>query len=155
MLGAGEHGDLTLGGVKERVVGHETLVLAEFDDGMTSGLDFQAVAVVQLGAHVALAFGHLGQAGRHVQRRQRLGGALKGGAVGTKPLDHFVEEGTLEFDDTFLGTEDAGLVLLELRRHVAFGVGQRLTPLIGLWNLLAVGAAYFQVVAEKRGCSRP
>ena len=76
-VGAGEHGDLTLGGVKERVVGHETLVLAEFDDGMTSGLDFQAVTVVQLGPHVALAFGHLGQAGGHVERREGLSSALE------------------------------------------------------------------------------
>ena len=82
-VGAGEHGNLALGGIKERVVRYEALVLTEFDDGMTSGLYFQAVTVVQLGSHVALAFGHLGQAGGHVQCGQRLGGALEGGAVGT------------------------------------------------------------------------
>ena len=45
-VGAGEDGDLALGGIEDRVVGDEALVLGEFDDGVAAGFDFEGVAVV-------------------------------------------------------------------------------------------------------------
>ena len=43
-VGAGEDGDLALGGVQERVVGDEAFVLGELDDGVAAGFDLEGVA---------------------------------------------------------------------------------------------------------------
>ena len=53
-----------------------------------------------------------------------------------------------KISDTFVGTEDKGLVLLEVRGYVPLGVGKGLPALESLGDKVPMCTACFKVLAE-------
>ena len=131
------------------VVGDEGLPRHHgLDHRMAARLEDQGRPVVHLGADVPLAHRHLGERGPDVQPGQCPSGPLDPSRRTSHPFTQRGEELGFAHGHPLLRTQDLRLVVLELRRHVPLGAGQRLAPLVVGRDPLLVGVGDLEVVAE-------
>ena len=148
---AGQERDRLLLEAQLAVVGHEGLAGGrELDDRVAAVGDADLLALVDLGGHVAVVGGPLGEAGQDVQLGQGLGRVQDAPDLGRHRGAQLQEQLVLQVPAQLLGLEDLGLELLQLGRDVALG---------GLDGLLAhvlgrhpvdLPARHLEEVAEDR-----
>ena len=96
------------------------------DDGVPALFDVEDDVVAEPRPHVVLGGGDLGEAGEEVDLGDEGGGRLNPPDLGGDVVPQGVEEVRLEPGDLIVGPEDLRLPLLEFRREISLGVGERL-----------------------------
>ncbi|GBD14953.1 hypothetical protein HRbin25_00840 [bacterium HR25] len=116
--------------------------------GVAAVLDPDLVALVHLGADVAVAGGRFGQGAVDVHLRHRPGRA-EDAVGGRRHLStHLLEQLPLQLHLSLPGVQDAVLQLPQLRRDEAFSPHQGLAPLVVRRHQVQVGPGDLDVVAE-------
>ena len=148
-VGSGDDHDLVAGAVEEGVVGDEAFGVGEvFDDGVAAVNNLELVALVDGGADVAVGDGAVGEGGEDVELGEGGGGLLDGFGLGDDFFADVEEEFVFEVDGAFLGAEDFVFVVFEFGGDEALGVDEGLFADVGVGDVVEVGFADFDVVAE-------
>ena len=135
--------------VKGEVVGDERLGRHHrLHHRMPAGLDLHLEPRVDLRTDVLPPLRHVGQGREDVEAGGPGTRLLDAGHLGRHPPAHLAEELGLELLHAVLGAEDLLLPLLQLRREVALGVGQRLLADVVLGHLVEVRLGDLEVVSE-------
>ena len=115
---------------------------------MTSRHNLHVEAIVQLRTRVLLALRHVRECREHVDRRHPPRHLLPPPDRRARITPQRIEQLALARLDPIGGAEHFLLVLLERRRHVAFGPRQRLTSLIIVGDQVLVGVRDLEEVPE-------
>ena len=135
--------------VEPHVVGNERLARHHPLDHRVAGpLELDGEPSVDLGPRIALAVREVGQGAPHVELRQRRRGHLHPGDYLGHGAPQRVHELGLAGRDPLLGAEHLRLILLELRRDVPLGAGERLPPLVVVRDSRLVRVRHLDVVPE-------
>ena len=148
-VGAGDDEHPIVLGVQIDVIGHERRILHHpLHDGMPSLHDTDLAGLVDGGLHIAVFPGHLRQ------RKQRVGGLqgqrvlLDGPDFPGDLLPHLGKKLQFQCCGQLLGVEDLLFDLLQFRRGVALGIGQRLTAGVAQGHLIQIALGHFDIVPE-------
>ncbi len=126
-VGAGEDHDLLFAGVEMRVIGYELAAgQGRLQHRMPPRSDIDRPKFVQLGLDVLVAHRKFRQGRDHVDPGDGARGLEQVLRLTGDLSHHPVEDICLHVRQGLLSVEDNRLVLLELRREVASGVGERL-----------------------------
>lgn len=148
-VGAGDQGDLGGVHIEVGVVGDEGFGGAgAVEDRVAAFLDEEDAVGGDFGADVTAEAGIFGEGGEGIELGEDAGGGLEGGDAGEDLFPELLEEGVLEFEGAFLGTEDSALHFLEGGGDIAFAAGDGLFADVVGGDFVEVGAGDFEVIAE-------
>ena len=149
-VGSGDHHNLLLLVVEHHVVGDVLLPHGHqrLDHRMAALTDVDALAVVQHGTHVAAFAGDACEGLEAVDARHR-GGVAQHRRQRTADIGHDPGvDALLQDEHLLLGAENLLLVLFQFARNVTLGVGEGLLAYPRLGDLVLVGVADLDIVAE-------
>ena len=115
---------------------------------MAAVLDGDGIAVVDVGADVLVAGGHVRQGLEAVQLGQKPCGAADAGFPLGHEIADLVEQLVLQGAKLVLGAQDGGLHVLQLLGDVTLVVGQGLLAYVGIGDHIHEGLGDLDVVAE-------
>jgi hypothetical protein len=147
-IGSGDEHDLA-GGIELGVIGDEALwgqVLVEH--GMAAVVDLEVAFVADVGTAVLVESGAFREGGEDIELGEGVGGLLEGRELAEGGFAELEEEVVFEFGAAFIGAQDLGLHILELRGDEAFAVGDGLFADVMGRDFLKVGFGDFDEVAE-------
>ena len=149
-VGAGNDDDLLRRVVEQHVV--RNVLLAHFhqrlDHRVTPFADVENRRIVDIGPAIVPFDGQRRERQQTVDPRDRRSVYLDLRGILRQFGQQRRKQLLLKHQDTALGSENLLLVLLEFRRDIAFGSGQRLLAYPRLRHLVLVGIAHFDVVTE-------
>ena len=112
--------------VERQIVGHERFAGHRLDDRVPALDDREVVAVVQVRLAVVAAGGAVGKRRQHVERGERVRGALQRRRVRRDLAPQRLEDRHFERDEVLVGMEHLLLVRLERRRDEPLATGNGL-----------------------------
>ena len=115
---------------------------------MASLADVDALAVVEHGADIAAFAGDAGEGLQAIDTRHDSGVAQQHGERTAYVGDDVGIDALFDHQHLLLGPEDLLLVFLQFLGDVAFGIGEGLLADPALGNLVLMGVAHFDIVAE-------
>ena len=143
----GEDDDARVG-VERDIVGRDRLARARLEHRMAALDDLERVSGIDHGPHVAAHVRDLRQPRDDVQQRERARRREQRRRVRGHAPAHVLEQLLLEATPALLGAEHLGLVVLQLRRHVALRARQRLTSDVILRHACGLRVTHLDAVAE-------
>ena len=134
------------------IVGNELAGLPFFhdalDDGMAAFLNQQFAVVGKFRALVVALGGEMGEAGEHVELRQRGGGLANARGIARHLAADADEQVAFQRRGCAPRRPESSLLFFQLRRGEAFGVHQCLLALVIRRRQVQIGLRDFDVVAE-------
>src|SRR5207247_1720079 len=118
------------------------------DHGMAAPLEVDHERVADLGTHVGVAVGEIGERGPDVEPGEEPGGVLDPADGQRHAAPQRFDQLPLPRRNPLLRPQHLRLVLLQLRRHVALSAGESLAPLVIRRDSRLVGVRDLDVIAE-------
>ena len=136
--------------VEQRAVWHKLIVAVHtgLDDGMTAIDDINHAVIGNFRADIAVFDRRNRQRDQRIQRFQADRRMLNPGNLSGQEFADFDKQPLFQTDCFFLRAEHGLLNFMQLRRHVALAVGQRLFSRVAIRHLLVVGFRHLDIVAE-------
>ena len=150
-VGAGDERDEIVAIVEIQIVGNEAagfLIGEAFDHRMASGHNAHFAVIGKRRAAIPILGRHLRQRSRKIEFGHRAGRGADALRLRGYALPHCDEQLFFQCQDLIFGVEHLALVVLQLGRGEALGIGQRLLAFVIGRRQMLIGARDLDVVAE-------